>query len=60
MGGWSSACQSYIESATECTALPDDEEYQELSFLWGCGKALPCITGPINVSVDLKYDVPCL
>ena len=37
-------------------------------FLSGCGKALPALrerhfqrlAGPINVSVDLKFDVLCL
>ena len=29
-------------------------------FLSGCGKHFQGLAGPINVSVDLKYNVPCL
>ena len=53
-------CQPYIESTT---VLSDyyDEELQEFHIFVGLRKRhFHRLVEPINVSVDLKYDVLCL
>ena len=50
-------CVNPIESST---ALFDYEEQQEFPGLSGGRMDFQCLVGPINVCVDLKYDVLCL
>ena len=51
-------CHPYTECAT---ALSDDEEIARISrFSRAAEMDFQRLAGPINVSVDLKYDVPCL
>ena len=50
-------CLPHIESATALTDY--DEESPEFSIFVGLQKGSSS-AGPINVSVDLKYDVLCL
>ena len=51
-------CQPYIESATALSGY--DEESQEICrFCRAAERHFQRLAGPINESVDLKYDVLC-
>ena len=62
IGGWNSACQPYIKSATALYEYYiDDEEIARISGLCQAAERhFQSLGGPRNVSVDLKYDVLCL
>ena len=51
-------------SGSECaihTQSDNDEEIARIScFSLAAEMDLHCLAGPRNMSVDLKYDVPCL
>ena len=54
-------CYPYIESATTLSDYIDDEEIARISgFCRAAEMDFQHLAGPINVSVDLKYDVLCL
>ena len=53
-------CHPYIESATELSDYCVEEIARISCFCRAVESHFQRLAGPINVSVDLKYDVLCL